>query len=125
MTTIVTDPARMNESFASAFNSRDINRLLGLYETHARLLAGPGVESHIGLEAIAGALANLLETPGTMDSQNRLCVEHGDLALLRADWRITGNDGVILVSGSSTELIRRQPDGRWLYLIDHAAGSLT
>jgi hypothetical protein len=33
-------------------------------------------------------------------------------------------NGMIVVSGSSAELIRRQADRSWLYVIDHAAGAV-
>lgn len=44
----------------------------------------------------------------------------GDLALLRADWELTTDDGAVVASGSSAELVHKQGDGRWLYVIDHA-----
>jgi ketosteroid isomerase-like protein len=56
-----------------------------------------------------------------MKSTNNFCVVHGDLALLRADWELVGDDGRIVAAGSSAEVVRKQSDGRWLYVIDHAA----
>ena len=70
-----------------------------------------------------GVARQLLQTPGTMTSKNNFCVLQGNLALLRADWEIVDDTGSIIVSGSSAELVRRQPDGRWLNVIDHAAGA--
>ncbi len=58
-----------------------------------------------------------------MTSLNNFCVIHGDVALLRADWKLVASDGNVIVSGSSAEVVRKQPDGRWLYVIDHAAGA--
>ncbi|MCV9910401.1 hypothetical protein OIV19_22725 [Brucella sp. HL-2] len=58
-----------------------------------------------------------------MTSRNNFCVIHGDLALLRADWELRAADGIIVASGSAAEVIRKQADGRWLYIIDHAAGA--
>ena len=51
----------------------------------------------------------------------------GDLALLRSAWTITGTDS----SGrpfeptehSSVEIVRREPDGAWPYVIDHPFGA--
>jgi len=103
----VTDPRQMNEAFAHAFNSRNPGALFAFYEP----------------DAIAGELRQLLQTPGTMTSKNNFCILQGNLALLRADWEIVDDTGRIIVSGSSVELVRRQSDGRWLYVVDHAAGA--
>ncbi|KRA80716.1 hypothetical protein ASD76_16410 [Altererythrobacter sp. Root672] len=113
----------MNEAFARAFNTGRIETLLGLYETQAVLLTNGSGESSVGLPAIATELKKLLAVPGVMTSQNNFCIVHGDLALLRADWKLTTKDGTDIASGSSAEVVRKQPDGRWLYMIDHAAGA--
>jgi ketosteroid isomerase-like protein len=113
----------MNETFARAFNSRSIDNLLALYEADAVLRIDGSERSLIGLTAIATELQKLLQTPGTMMSRTNFCIQNGDLALLRADWELRANDGAIVASGSSAELARRQPDGTWRYVIDHAAGA--
>jgi ketosteroid isomerase-like protein len=119
----VTDPRQMNEAFARAFNDRNIRRLLAFYEPDAVLRIDGSGKELTGSDAIAGELQQLLQVPGTMTSRNNFCVVQGDLALLRADWEIVDDKGAIAVSSSSTELVRQQSDGRWLYVIDHAAGA--
>jgi ketosteroid isomerase-like protein len=119
----VTDPRDMNETFARAFNSRSIDELLGLYEPDAALRVDATDKTSSGKEQIATQLSNLLQSPGTMVSRNSFCIERGDIALLRADWALLGDDDVVIASGSSAEVVRRQPDGAWLYVIDHAAGA--
>ncbi|EAZ5200830.1 nuclear transport factor 2 family protein [Pseudomonas aeruginosa] len=113
----------MNATFANAFNSRNVGNLLALYEPGAVLRTNGGNTNLTGLEAIEGALTQLLQVPGRMASHNNFCILHGDLALLRADWELTADDGAVVASGSSAELVRMQPDGRWLYVIDHAVGA--
>ena len=41
----------------------------------------------------------------------------GDLALLSNTWTATTPDGGAF-GGRTTEVVRRQPDGRWLVVID-------
>jgi uncharacterized protein (TIGR02246 family) len=117
----VTRLEAMNEIFAQAFNSHNIENLLGLYEADAVLHVDGSGQGLAGIAAIAGALRQFLQVPGTMTSRNNFCVVRGDIALLRADWRITGADGAIVAEDSTAEIVRRQPDGRWLYVVDHAA----
>lgn len=119
----VTEPAQMNEMFARAFNSRNMDKLLALYEPDAVLRVDGSKRSLVGLAAIAGELQHLLQAPGTMTSRNNFCVVYRDLALLRADWDLVADDGSVVASGSSAEVVRRQADGTWRYIIDHAAGA--
>lgn len=118
----VCEPAAMNDTFARAFNSRRIEALMSLYEADALLCADPSGATDIGVDAIRRSLAKLLEAPGVMTSRNLFCLRHGDIALLRADWILRAGD-VVVASGSSAEIVRRQADGRWLYVIDHALGA--
>lgn len=117
----VLHPAHMNEAFAAAFNTRDVQQLLDLYEQGAVLCAAPDGPHQVGKRAIHDELARLLSIQGTMTSVNRFCIELGDLALLSADWTLRGPDGQVVATGSTAEVVRRQSNGRWLYIMDHAA----
>jgi ketosteroid isomerase-like protein len=119
----VTNPSAMNETFARAFNSRSLDNLLSLYEPDAALRVDASTETRIGLGQIAETLRGLLQIPGTMVSKNNFCVARGDLALLRADWALVADDGRVVASASTAEIVRRQADGTWLYVVDHAAGA--
>ena len=82
-------PHEMNQAFAHAFNTRDINNIMALYEENA-VLRIDSKETFIGKASIAVELRKLLRLPGSMLSQNNFCIEHGDIALLRADHSIIG-----------------------------------
>ncbi len=46
----------------------------------------------------------------------------GDLALLHAEWTLkgTGPDGqAVELAGRTSEVVRRQTDGSWRYVIDN------
>lgn len=119
----VMKPELMNEAFARAFNDRNIDALLRLYEPAAVLRPDATDTTIVGTAALADALRTLLQLPGRMVSINNFCIERDGLALLRADWTVSGHDGVMIAAGSSAEIVRRQADGRWLYMIDHAVGA--
>lgn len=119
----VSAPHEMNETFARAFNTRNLNNLLDLYEASARLRVDASNRTLTGTAEISSELQILLQTPGTMVSRNNFCIEHDEIALLRADYELIDADGNTTFSGSSAEVVRRQPDGSWLYIIDHAAGA--
>ena len=56
-----------------------------------------------------------------MTSENRYAIVNGDLALVGADWEIVFADGRERVVGRIAEVLRRQPDGIWRYVLDHPA----
>jgi uncharacterized protein (TIGR02246 family) len=115
----------MNAAFGAAVTSGDIEQLLALYEPDALLAPQPGVRAR-GREEIRAALEELLALRGTMESHNVYCMEAGDLALLQGEWVLRGTapDGTPLeLSSRTAEIVRRQPDGSWLYVVDHAFGS--
>ena len=84
----IIEPRQMNEAFAQAFNSRSIENLLALYEPGAVLRVDGSEKNLTDFAAIAAELQQFLLAPGTMTSKNNFCIEHGDLALLRADWEL-------------------------------------
>jgi uncharacterized protein (TIGR02246 family) len=118
----VWEPQEMNGAFAAAVRSGDVEQVLALYEPDALLAPQPGLRAR-GLEQIRAALDALIAIGGTIESRNNYCMEVGDLALLQGEWqlRTKAPDGSPLVLGSRTaEIVRRQPDGSWLYVVDHA-----
>lgn len=118
-------PEDMNAAFAEAFNSGDIENLMTLYEPGAVLVPRPGLVVE-GTEAIRAALQELLALKGDMRSDNQYALVHGDIALLRAKVHLvgTGSDGGRLeINNHTTEVVRRQPDGTWLYILDHPYGA--
>jgi ketosteroid isomerase-like protein len=118
----VLKPEDMNATFAAAVNSGRIDTLLALYEPDALLAPQPGARAR-GLDEIRQALAGLLALGGTMESRNVYCLQVGEIALLQGEWRLSAvaRDGAPLELTSRTaEVVRRQPDGSWRYVIDHA-----
>ena len=121
----VYNPEDMNSAFAEAFNSGNIEALVALYEPDAVLVPRPGYVVE-GTEAIRVALQELLTLKGHMRSENQYALVRGDIALLRAKVHLigTGADGAPLeINNHTAEVVRRQPGGSWLYIIDHPYGA--
>ncbi|MDQ3657633.1 MAG: nuclear transport factor 2 family protein [Chloroflexota bacterium] len=112
----------MNATFARLVNERNLEALLELYEPSA-VVRIDAEHTFQGTTEIETALRDLLKVPGTMNAVNHFCLEQGDIALLRADYAMAGEDGSRLLVGSPAEIVRRGEDGGWRYVIDHAAGS--
>jgi uncharacterized protein (TIGR02246 family) len=105
-------------------NDGDLEGLIALYAADARMV-GPDGSTATGTEEIREALAPLLAMGGRMTVTTRAVVEAGDVALLSSEWSFTAGD--VRMSGIAAEVVRREPGGGWLYVVDHpyAAPSTT
>ena len=116
----VTRPCEINAAFAEAVNRRDVDALLGLYDPEGAVVEMDGTMS-VGHAQIRGHLERLLAVGGHMVSTNLTAVDLGDVALVTAQWSLTDSTVAPQMQGRSAEVLRRQPDGSWAYLIDQPA----
>jgi ketosteroid isomerase-like protein len=121
----VMKPEDMSAVFASLVNAGDLDALADLYETNVRYVSRSGDVAE-GVAGVRQAFRWVAGFKGEMEVKNAYCVVAGDIALVRAAWRLNGvaADGRRLEgSGSSAEVLRRQADGAWRYAIDHPRGA--
>jgi uncharacterized protein (TIGR03067 family) len=117
---VVRDPKEAHKLFIQAVNRRDLESLCAMYEPGARLVDEPG-QPAVGSIAIRKQFEKLLAFKGKMEGFTTVCSQAGDLVLLKADWSFTGTgpDGKpVNLTGKSIEVMRRQPDGTWRFVID-------
>jgi uncharacterized protein (TIGR02246 family) len=119
----IRDPNQAYQVWADAFNSGDIEAVMALYMPDAIYMAEPGRQVS-GKEAIRAVYTQLvsLKVPITLELLDFAVV--GDIAQTRGRWSMRGTsaDGQPVDMGSSTlaEVLKRQPDGTWLVMIDSA-----
>ena len=117
----VRNPMEMHIIFEKSFNAGDLDGLLALYEKDAVLSPEPG-RIVAGHGAIREAFAGFLASRPAMSLKTASAFETDGLALLHGKWELkgTGPDGVPFeAKGLSSEVLRRQADGGWLYIIDN------
>ena len=108
-------PQDIHTSFLEAFNGGDLDALVALYEPGALLVTGNGPA--LGHNAIRRAYHHILAHGIRMELKTHTVLETSEgLAVLHASWIYHLGDNAI--SGLSTEVVRRQPDGSWLFVID-------
>jgi uncharacterized protein (TIGR02246 family) len=121
----INKPEDAHRLFADAFNSGDLESIIALYEPEAALVPQP-MQVVKGISAIREALRGFLALKGRISVKTQYIIRAEDMALMRGKWHLigTGSDGKsIEMNGNSTEVIRRQPDGSWLLVIDHPFGA--
>jgi uncharacterized protein (TIGR02246 family) len=111
--------------FASTLNAGDLDGLAGLYEPQAALSPQPGTVV-TGARAIREALSGFVAAKVHITLDTKILAHANDVALMTSKWDLsaTGPDGKPMkLSGQSTEVARRQPDGTWRFVIDLPWGS--
>jgi uncharacterized protein (TIGR02246 family) len=118
-------PERVLEAIVTGINSGDLESLMPLYENEAAFATEPGSLAH-GPAGIAEALKGFISMQGELDLEVTRVLEADDLALVIGVWSFngTGPDGQpVRLAARNADVLRRQPDGTWRFVIDNPWGS--
>ena len=114
-------PTEIYELFGEYFSAGTIDLLLSLYEDDA-VLVRPGSKDAVGKNAIREVFNGFLGLNGEFRIESPKIAEAGDIALISARWMLTGGKGPdgeeVNLAGRTSDVIRRQPDGGWLFVVD-------
>ncbi len=105
-------PEDVHRRFAEAMNAGDIEALAELYPAPS-----PGSSR---------ALQDLLDLKPHISVETRSVVRAGEVALLGSRWRLAGTTPQgesISLSGQGTEMVQRQADGSWRYVVEPEAAT--
>jgi uncharacterized protein (TIGR02246 family) len=115
-----TKPEECDILFFDAMNRGDIQAALDLHEPNARWFQVTG-EVITGLEGIRTALEGFMALKATFTAEIKPFINSDEnLAITSARWSLVGtsvNGEPLTMTANSTELVRRQPDGSWLFAI--------
>jgi len=118
-------PQAMLDQWLDAFNSGNLEAILTFYERGATMVPQPGQQAS-GIPGIRQALrAFLALKPRSMPKKHSWVIA-GDIALGCKRWTLTGTgpDGKpVVMSGTISDVFRRQRDGRWLVVLDNPWGT--
>lgn len=119
----VRHPNEIHQAFLDAVNAKDLDAILDLYEPDGIAVGLDGVQ-HRGEAALRAMFADLLSVITHFEGSTRRVLVMGDVALTSAEWRgeLVGPDGEVQeATGTTAELLRRQPDGTWRMVVDDPA----
>ena len=118
-------PEEVLKSIVDGINSGNLDALMSLYEPGAVFAALPGSLAH-GLAGVREGLAGFIAMKGKLDLKVTRVLEASDLALVIGVWSFagTGSDGKpVKLAGKSADVLRRQADGSWCFVIDNPWGT--
>jgi uncharacterized protein (TIGR02246 family) len=125
-------PARKPEDcdrlIFEAIKNKDLEAAVALYEPTAAFVLDSG-EVITGLTAIRETLRGFMELENAQFTTELTAFINAEenLALVRGTWSAIakGPDGKpTLITGKNAEVVRRQPDGTWRFVIDHPGVTL-
>jgi ketosteroid isomerase-like protein len=115
---------------ARAFNAQDVDAAAALYHPDASVVRVGQVHGSEnvarGSKGIRETMAGYIGLKPHMDVVVHHTTVSGDFALCRSQWLITGKDDDgknVEVHHHGMEVMRRLPNGEWVFFIDHPSGA--
>ncbi|MDT0462180.1 SgcJ/EcaC family oxidoreductase [Streptomyces gibsoniae] len=109
-------PQQVGTLFMEYLEAGDIEGLVSLYEPDAHFVPTPGTHL-VGTDAIRGALQQMIDSGARLELELREIRQAGDVALVSNRATLTGAGPEPVVS-TTTEILRRRPDGGWVHVVD-------
>lgn len=109
-------PDQVHTLFADYVTARDVDGMISLFEPDAVLLADSGGAEARGAEQLRAACDSLCGPDTRLDVRTDAVHVKGELALASSTWTATTAAGQTTRAGAR-QVVRRQPDGRWLLVI--------
>jgi ketosteroid isomerase-like protein len=97
----------------------DVEAILDLYEDYSVFADLEGAVE--GPAAIAAAHRRFLDSGLTLELRESVTLRAEEIALVHWSWTVRCPDGSSF-EGTSAEVMRRQPDGSWKFVIDNSDG---
>jgi ketosteroid isomerase-like protein len=108
-------------ALAAAFNTGELSTVMRMYDSTGIIVPEPG-KPVTGQTKFEEAVKAILSIKGQMEIRTVYCLQTGNIAVGRSEWSITDGEEV-KVSAKGIEVMRRQDDGSWKIVIDHAFGA--
>jgi uncharacterized protein (TIGR02246 family) len=121
----VSKPIDTVNQLSAALNRCDLEAALALYEPDAVLVVQPGQPARVSAE-LRAALGRFIDLKPRLRTEAQNVVEVDDIALYIGRWTLQGTDPAgqaVSMGGESSDVLRRQRDGRWLIAIDNPWGA--
>jgi ketosteroid isomerase-like protein len=121
-------PEDTSRLIGEAITSGDLDAALSLYEPDATFAMPTmfGEGSVTGVDGLREAFSGFFAMSPELAVNAEKTLLSGDTALVIGNWTLKGRDtegNDIDASGRYADVVRRQPDGSWLFVIDNPNGS--
>jgi len=118
-------PEQVLDAIVAGINTGNLDAVMSLYEHDAAFASQPGTLAH-GPDGVRASVTAFLAMKGRLDLKVTRVLEAGGLAFVAGVWSFTGTgpDGKpVTLTGRNGDVLRRQPDGSWRFVIDNPWGT--
>ncbi|WP_428543530.1 YybH family protein [Profundibacter sp.] len=120
----ITDPNQGHQIFTDALNAKDLDILVDIYADDAVMVA-PGNNVIRGKENIRAFFVETLKVVESITLDTVFRVNYKDTVVFRSNYTVvykTEDGQTVTQAASGIEVERLQPDGTWLFIVDHHYG---
>lgn len=103
----------------TAFQQRDVDAVLALYENNALMVVHPNMIA-TGRSSLRKVYEGIFSLSGDSRFEEQRFIEGDDLALFSANLAMASNP--VTETHLTTMVLRKQPDGSWLIAMDNPWG---
>ncbi|WP_299958552.1 nuclear transport factor 2 family protein [uncultured Roseobacter sp.] len=111
-------PREIADCVSVYLQAGDLDGITSMFHPDCQIFFPPDRPPLTGLEGARKAFEGFLDIRPQIKSEVFSEVINGDVALLRANWRVIAPDGNVMAEGQSTEVAKKLENGGWGYLID-------
>jgi ketosteroid isomerase-like protein len=119
---LAAQPSECIRCFIDLFNAGDLDTLLTDCYDDDIVLMVPGGEPVAGKDGVRAVLESFLGMNGEIALLGSSQIVNGDLAVSLDHWTLQPAEGDAL-EATTSDVLRRQADGSWKYLIDNPFGA--
>ncbi|XUL93951.1 SgcJ/EcaC family oxidoreductase [Streptomyces galilaeus] len=109
-------PQQVGTLFMEYLEAGDVEGLVSLYEPNAHFVPVAGTHL-VGTDAIRAAMQQMVDSGARLKLELRDIRQVDDVALVSNNATLTGAGPEPVIS-ATTEILRRQPDGGWVHVVD-------
>ncbi len=113
-------PEAVHQNYSEYFRTSDLEGLVSLYEPNAIVVGEEGEEIK-GTAKIREMFTDALKNKGTLKIETLSEYLLDNIASIRVKWHMQAIDSEgneLDITNVASEVMRKQPDGNWLYIID-------
>lgn len=100
----------------------NVDAIVSFFHPDCIVAFPPGAPPQQGLDKVRELFIPFVEAGAALISEVTGELINGDTAIVQARWRAEAADGSLMSEGNSTEVIKQNADGSWVYFIDCPTG---